>query len=268
MPKFLYDDFDHRAGRLNTPKVPKVEVVQPKGGPWTGNQALGAETLFVMNDANRQAVLKLPEWGFPETWRVTLGVDQPSTYATGFPIAHITIGTGGTSQRFELDWKQGTVFSAGMNAIEVYASYDRIGALVAADPLTLRVMLARGAGVAPSPTRTYYPTWVAAGGGWPANTQYAAVAIPPLAHRLRLLQGYDTSAWDSIISFYTMNPWLFFASTPVPASAVEIDAQEVELIGNTAGYSIPPVARYVISYMTLPAGHPGIHPAFQFEIGI
>jgi hypothetical protein len=140
------------------PPEPSASVyVQPAPhGLWSANNNFGFETLFRPEASNRQQIIKLPEWGEPAVWTVSLGIDYTETgwsagagYVRGFEIVgEINYGIGGATQTIFVDWIQGTTFSLPMNAISVNAFYSSItsesGPTVQPSDLMLRVLLARG----------------------------------------------------------------------------------------------------------------------------
>lgn len=132
-----------------TPPVSTKSVfsLTPTTGSWSGNNQLGISQAFAPDDNNRQTILKLDEWGPPVVWSVMLGVNYtPSKFTVGEfeVVGEIEIGVGGSVQRFECDWQNGTTFSACMNAINVIARYETSPNFEPPDDLELTVLLARG----------------------------------------------------------------------------------------------------------------------------
>lgn len=140
-----------------------VMAVPPMPGsemPWSGSNNLGNVVDFSPNTDNRQTILKLDEWGPPEVWTLTLGIDNPGDWSNfnnppgtnlyNFEAtAIIEFGVGGATQTVEVDWIAGTEISFPMNAISVICEYDEIFTTLNMLPppgLRLSAMLGRGCG--------------------------------------------------------------------------------------------------------------------------
>jgi hypothetical protein len=139
--------------RREAPEPSATFYVQPTPhGHWSSNNNFGSEVSFMPDANNRQRVIKLPEWGEPAPWTVSLGIDYsenawPSGGSRGFEVvAEVTYGSGGATQMVLIDWIQGTSFSAPMNAISIDAIYSIPFFPHGVQPsdLTLSVLLARG----------------------------------------------------------------------------------------------------------------------------
>lgn len=162
--EFFDEQFERRAHEIQrTPSANNaVNVISAKNGPWTGNNNLGIERAFSPDANNRQTVLKLPEWGFPEMWTLCLGMNDYSTAGglEGFSVtAEIEFGCGGVIQVVEIDWLQGMCISLPMNALNLVASYrtgSGEGATIIPDDLRLRASVVRGRSHRAHPTRTVY----------------------------------------------------------------------------------------------------------------
>lgn len=205
-PVIFDDQFEMRSRELERRpgNTQPIFDTYPKTGPWSRNNQLGIQQAFAPDTNNLQTILKLDEWGFPEEWTVTLGIDfdQQKWADTGsgfFGItALINFGVGGATQQVEVDWKQGASITLTMNALNVIARYELVpsesGATFEAPPdLKLRVTLSKGAGRNACPTRTYL---VGTAGASPA-----IVPIPPFAKSVYLLPGNS------------IDPFLLYSST-------------------------------------------------------
>lgn len=128
------DDFAMRAHREITRRdatqgAQPVIPVETRGGAWSGYQQLGNEIAFAPDTNNRQTVLRLDEWGFPQVWTVMLAMDLPpgADSVGGFAVtAEVHPGAGGTVDSFLVDWNQGVTFSVVCNAITINAIYSNV----------------------------------------------------------------------------------------------------------------------------------------------
>lgn len=137
-----------------------VACVPPPPGiqaPWSGSQNLGAIAEFGPDSSNRQTVLKLDEWGPPEIWTLSLGIDFRGTWPITDPLvmqgyilqAEVSFGAGGATQLITVDWLQGVQLSMPMNSISVVAKYNSVSPALGypvnpPDDLRLSAMLGRG----------------------------------------------------------------------------------------------------------------------------
>ena len=152
------DQFERRSHEIQrTPgSDDAISIVPSKRGPWTGNNQLGIERGFAPDANNRQSILKLDEWGFPEVWTLCLGLTYDAElYGSGGGItgafgilAQVEFGTGGVIQIVEVDWCQGVSIPLPMNALNVIASYSAVptelGLPALPDDLRLRANIVRG----------------------------------------------------------------------------------------------------------------------------
>lgn len=144
------DQFERRAaelareGKLGHPAQAPVGN-EPRTGSWTGSNQLGNELPFEPDANNRQTILKLDEWGYPEIWTVSLGIK-------GFPQgtfdrigirAIIEYGAGGITQTVVIDWRNGSRISLPMNAVNVIAEFYDIDFSDEGQGLFLSVQLSR-----------------------------------------------------------------------------------------------------------------------------
>lgn len=216
--EFFDDQFERRASeKTRTPVASQaVSVISPKTGPWTGNNQLGIQRAFGPDENNRQTILKLDEWGFPELWTLALGLDFAANLwvPSGGPSAAffdvtaiIEFGVGGVIQTCEIDWVNGTSIVLPMNALNVIAQYNFQTPSEAAEPseppldLRLRASLAKGQLTQTQPVRSY----VLVSG---------TIDIPPFAQKMKVLiqNPNDGEAFD----FYSsVNPVLFNSGTIV-----------------------------------------------------
>lgn len=146
--KTMVDDFTLRAARLRSkqqpPGVPPMYPLPLRNHPmWSGNNELGMEVAFAPDANNRQTILKMDEWGFPEIWTVMLGIKYTDSLfpGPGFEVvAVVNAGSGGATQTIEIDWVQGAVFSLPMNALNLVAQYQNADGV----PSDLRLLVTLG----------------------------------------------------------------------------------------------------------------------------
>jgi len=176
-----------------------VVPIIPEHGYWTANNNLGSVATFEPDQTGRQMMLKLPEWGPPDLWTVSLGMDFRSDAVFGGDrfalLGEILIGVGGATQSFEVDWLQGTRFTAPMNSISVTAL--KLEIVTAVEPLILSVMMSRYASGTSSigATRTLGTSASAGSVGGP-------VKVPRFARTAQILPvtpGSTTLANDDLI---------------------------------------------------------------------
>lgn len=186
------DQFERRAREIGrkTPPTQPVSVFPAFKGPWSGNNQLGIEQPFAPNANNEQTILKLDEWGFPEVWTVMLGsnfnpldVNNTSPSFTGdfYVNCLAVIGSGGATQEVSMDWMNGTVFRAPMNALNIVARFQNSAR--APSDLRLRVTISRGAlpGFPPQNTRPFFAA---------AGTTSDNVPVPLFAKSFRVVGGF------------------------------------------------------------------------------
>lgn len=198
MPRFdpFYDDhLSARApGSGSATGLRKVVPVEPMNGPWSGSNCLGQSQQFAPDSANRQTILKLPEWGMPRMWTCTLSLSYNEAALADATVqfdikAEVTIGAGGTTHRAVLDWRDGVQFSVPMNALDVIASYSRLYNVSSDLDLRLNVTLGHFGRSGNTPTYTQ-PFSVDAG----AND---FVTIPQFASRLLVVPEATFDAFAS-----------------------------------------------------------------------
>lgn len=126
------DSFDRRAKEIErkshaSQAANQVAIVEPSVGVWTGNNNFGYQTGFAPDVNNRQTILKMPEWGFPRLWTISLELENTVTEYDGFNItAVIEFGVGGSLQTVRCDWINGTTLTVVANAINVIAEYRNV----------------------------------------------------------------------------------------------------------------------------------------------
>jgi len=254
-----------------------VFVQPPLHGPWTNSNNFGAEVAFSPGEDSRQRIIKLPEWGDPVVWTVSLGIDYteedwPNVGAVrGFEIVgEVSYGVGGATQVIEVDWIQGTTFSVPMNAISVDAAYIfPFGpGLGFQQPLDLRlsVLLARGGSstsVPPTKIANRLDGSLLASLG---NNQRVdpPARIPKFGKRLFLQSPVAPARYSELVS--GNNYILFFSAPDVAASAVLIATARVTSSVLHDGVPVPPFAKYV-TLENAGGGITGAIPClFNFEL--
>lgn len=274
--EFFDDQFERRAHEIQrTPSaVNAVNVIPSKTGPWTANNQLGIERHFEPDVNNRQTILKLDEWGFPEVWTLCLGLNDFSLAPNPNPIAFevtalIEFGSGGAMQQVEVDWLNGTAISLPMNAVNVVANYSTgsgEGATSIPDDLRLRATLARGRSHFARPTRTV--RFVGS---------ETSIPIPPFAKRVSIVPTFSLPGLTPFI-FHSSGNYVRMTTGENSSAIVEgtyLTSQLVsfvdvtnELVGSPQWLPIPPFARFLGTTNAL--GVPALIGASfaQFEIGI
>lgn len=186
----MVDDFSMRAARMRERVAPSIASVfglfKRTDAMWSGSNELGNEVGFAANANNRQMVLKLDEWGLPEVWSVALGIAYSDfgALANFNIVAKLDFGAGGIVQEVEVDWREGTVVSAPMNALVVTAVYENVPSVVPAD-LRLRATVARGNAASARPTRSILSAAV------PAANAGPLITIPKFAKSVSIVPFQD-----------------------------------------------------------------------------
>ena len=265
------------------PPEPSVSVyVQPPGhGPWSGSNNFGAEVVFAPDQENRQRIIKLPEWGEPVVWTVSLGIEYTEeAWPAGGPfgqrgfeiIGEVSYGVGGATQAIEVDWMQGTTFSVPMNAISVDAFYafpfDLSEGPKAALPLDLRlsVLLGRGGASTNIPPTKFAPLLDGSPLAGLDNNQLVdpPARVPKSGKRLFL---YSTVAPAQFGELVSGNNYLLFFSAPNVATAAFLVAT-IRITSSVLleGVSVPPFAKYV-TLQNVGGGLTDVTPClFNFEL--
>lgn len=223
----LTDDFSLRANRsrerAQPSGVPSFYPLHKRNDPqWSGNNEIGIEQSFAPDANNRQVILKLEEWDFPEVWTLCLGIVYDAAAYANQPnsgpftvVAQCDFGSGGAVQVVEVDWKQGVNISLPLNALSVIATYSVLenegGTIVPPSDLRLRATLVRGPLPGAMPTRSFLLLADAAG--------EAACPVPPFAKALRLMPAAP---------FGIATPFDFYSTTDaVTLSPFEVSGQTV-----------------------------------------
>lgn len=251
-PRIFDDQFEMRSReKERTPNnLQPVTIVPSRPGPWSANNQLGIEQPFAPDTNNLQTILKLDEWGFPEVWTVSLGLDfdELALRATDFfgIIAILQFGIGGVVQEIEVDWKNGTSIPLPFNALNIRARYNiaNLGRVISTIPssLRLRASIARGTVSGTEATRSQL-----------SLGQPLLIEIPKFAKSLLLLTPRFAS--PTPFAFYT-SPWTVqFIGNPISsaigsgvyamsqfASWIDTGAQ---LVGGPQWIPVPPYARFV-----------------------
>lgn len=269
------DQFERRAHEIQrTPSAASaISVIPTKKGPWSGNNQLGIERFFAPDDNNRQTIIKLDEWGFPEVWTLVLGLvynaDLYDPSNSFFSVtAEVEFGAGGCIQTVELDWLQGTTIALPMNALNVVASFNSslneagIPNQLPSD-LRLRANLVRGSLSNGNPTRSYL-----------AEGVDPVVPVPPYAKSVRIVpRAFGGTAFSFYTSTSTVN---FMSGDPhvFPTSAILATLQRCQfveyinvldqLLGKPVYIDIPEGSRFL---QLSDAG--GVGPTnIQFRLGV
>lgn len=207
------DQFERRADELEAQGKlgkPQPGAPEPQTGPWSKSNQLGsAKTLADLTVTNPSSksltfsgtILKLPEWGFPEVWTISLGLLVPPDF-TGFVVGTATIvfGVGGSQQTIVCDWIQGTQLSLVMNAVEVNLSVtvqSTIGTETLQNQVQFSVQVSRGTrGEGPPPVRFISTGSIA------TLSDTGFIALPAFTKRVLVVPANVTSN-AAIGNFYT-----------------------------------------------------------------
>lgn len=256
----FHDQFERRAREMQRSpnNLQPVYEVRQRNGAWSGNNQLGIEQPFAPNANNEQTILKLDEWGFPEVWSVLLGITydagQLVNDTDGFSVnCKAIIGCGGTTQEASIDWKNGTSFSAPMNALNIIARYTASDNVPS--DLRLRVQISKGK------MNNFHPTntrdIVALSGAF-SNI----VEIPQFAQRLYLV-GSGTAFAPGII-YDAANFIKFSANSATTAGTVQ-KVRADQMLNFSSGYPIARFSRF-LSYFNGTAGT--VAGSLIFELGL
>jgi hypothetical protein len=266
------DQFERRAHEIQpTPGSDNaISIIPSKRGPWSGNNQLGIERAFSPDENNRQTVIKLDEWGFPEHWTLCLGLTydthQYDPNGSFFSMtAEVEFGVGGVTQYLEMDWIQGAAISLPMNALNVVASFNpglnEGGAPIELpEDLRLRASVVRGQIAGLSPTRTLVFS----------GTEDQFIAVPSFAKEVRLFpQTQDPflfySALDTI-EFLSGPPDLFTVGTIATHTRSQFSQYldiAAQVVGAPTYIAVPEAARFLRLN-----GTPGSPVYAQFRLGV
>lgn len=227
--------------------TPEVTFAYPRKGVWSGDNQLGVELPFELDANNQQTIFKMDEWGFPQVWTISLGIELPKALIQGQifdVVAQVSFGSGGIIQDFEVDWVEGTIFSLPLNAINVRARWSSRALIAGIFPpkgIRISTLIAKGALRHARATFTSFfgnldPGESVIGFGnvfQPIPAFAKSVVVTPVGPGDAALL-YDPA---SSLSFF-MNE-----NTAVPANILNIPG---DLLGPTASFKvpIPATARY------------------------
>jgi len=235
-----------------------VFVQPPLHGIWTNSNNFGAEVAFSPSPENRQRIIKLPEWGDPVVWTVSLGIDYTEVAwpdveaARAFEIVgEVSYGVGGATQVVEVDWIQGTTFSVPMNAISVDAAYifpfDVGPGQRPQQPVDvlLSVLLARGGSSTSVPPTKLAKRLDDSSLASLGNNQRVdpPARIPKFGKRLFLQSSVPPARYGELVS--GNNYILFFSAPDVLGSAVLVGTTRITSIVMHDGVPVPSFAKYV-----------------------
>jgi hypothetical protein len=247
-----------------------IFVLEPKTGGWIGANELGWVTQFDGQGAHfktatqQQSILKLPEWGPPVVWTMSLAIEISNVPTNMLVecVANILFGSGGSTQFVQVDWQNGTVLSLPMNAVSVQAQYTGTNLPTQLpDTVRLSAQIARGTrGGCLPPQRTLVD-------GADAGGYTSFVPIPPFARQV------DVTARDGAASivddlYLTGGDLEFWSGNNVGAVLCQLVGADrlIEFAGN-GGVPIPASARFVRAHLSpLASGH--VNMNFIFKIGM
>jgi len=186
----LIDTFPYEAEqyeRLRKPSPKRSAKIEPRRGPWSGNNQLGSSIIFaagVTYPANVGVpVLKLDEWGMPETWTILTSLDRLLGDASVKLYADIEYGSGGITQSFTVDWLE--IVGLPMNACKVSCRPD--AAFTPASKLVASCILSRGIMPHSMPRYTINETVTT------PDTTGSLIAIPKGAYSVSIIPANPTS---------------------------------------------------------------------------
>lgn len=252
----LVDDFTVRAARHRARQQPTLPLVMPvpiRTHPiWTSNNSLGFE-LVIGNDATEtdifeRTVLKLDEFGMPETWTLSVSTnfdarrnvnDNQAFFLAGL----LEIGSGGVVDQIEFDWRNGSTFRLPMNALNLKVRGvfgDPAGGPGSIVPpnFAVRAILARSnqSGLPPQATVVANAT---NGALDPSNS---AVAIPKYA---KTFKPTATTAAAAAAMFAAGNFWEFWSTSGSGGTLIATIRAEDLVHYMSGGVPIPNPARFV-----------------------
>lgn len=250
----LVDDFTLRAARQRARQAPALPLVMPvplRTHPiWTSNNSLGFE--LRIDDASASAlfertVLKLDEFGMPETWTLALSTNFEANSDNAdqafFLVGLLEIGSGGVVDQIGVDWRNGTTFRLPMNALNLkvrgfFGTPAGGPGSVVPSGFAVRAILSRAnqSGLPPQLTAQLSASNGAAD---PSDT---AVAVPKYA---KTFKPVATTAAAATAMFAAGNFWEFWATSGAGGTLIgTLRAQDVpSYLGG--GIPIPNPARFV-----------------------
>lgn len=233
--------------------TPKVSIFHPRTGEWSKSNQLGVELPYQLSPDRMSTILKCDEWGFPETWTVSLSAIVPELVAgQAFDLeAEISFGSGGIMQTFECDVVDGTVFSLPMNAINIRARWSdlaTISGIAPPDGVRVSALLSRGSLQRSRCTKTSLFGTIAAGGD--VRNNFPLIAMPPgpavflpiptFAKSVVLTPAIGANA----ALLYAATTELQFLLNDNTAGPAVIQSVPGNLLGPTTHIPIPANARY------------------------
>lgn len=225
-------------GRRDT-STPSMQISYPRKGVWSGNNQLGVELPFTPDQTFIQTIFKLDEWGFPETWTISLGFifERDLVEDEVFDaIAEVDFGSGGIVQSFEVDWVDGTMFSLPMNAVNVRARWNDLAVLAGLLPpsgVRLSVIAARHGLRHARATRTLFLSVPPAIGIIPGSS--ALVRIPNFAKSVVITPNRPGDA----AALYSATTSLQFLSNTDPLAPNPVLTVPGTFLGPTASFKVP-----------------------------
>lgn len=216
--------------------VPAVASIIPRNGYWSGNNNLGAEVPFELTDDRKLSVLKMPEWGPPTVWTISLGIEGipiDEDNETAIITGEILFGVGGTTQTMLVDWVNGTQFQVVANAIEIRALTPAFG-----DPtpdIRLRAQIGRGGCSNPMAQKTIQlqqldgsPDFESSTGAFflpSGGGELGGLVIPPYTKRLNIVPRYSDGSRASLTAaFYSDDFYALTSRNNVLPSAAALGA--------------------------------------------
>lgn len=260
-PVLFDNQFERRARNLEkpnsrvTPVVQRVALVDTPEGEWSGQASTyyGQIKTFQSSTDDRQTILKLPQRGDPKRWTLQLGIDFEDSEISGAGLgqvfgitAEITTGSGGGTQTFFVDWKQGTTIPLLANAIEVTAVYLRPAGSPPLTTLKLSATLGHGLCISkPIVSIISLPAVTSTAG----NRVSSKVRIPPFAKAISM-----SYPWGNIAAapfrvppeeFEVAQSGVVFSNNPDPPVFNDlldpVDVSLVQMANNGGFFAIPGV---------------------------
>lgn len=226
--------------------APVVYTLTPPNGPWSGSNNLGQVVDFSDNALNSQMILKLDEWGPPDMWTVSLGVDRNDGGVPNIKFqiqAEIIFGVGGATQTVLVDWRNGTQLCLPMNAVAVHALYGATeagGGFTLPPDLRLSVLVARGTARSfVAPTLTHYTDALSGVDNYQLPIPRFArrfkivwidPAVSPIKATTRIL--VNSAVGGAIIEIYPTASLVNYASFDLPNGAYNMIVADTEVDPN------------------------------------
>jgi hypothetical protein len=214
-----YEDMLNREAAMVAvvPPIPNMQA------PWSGSPNLGNTADYAPDSNMRQVVLKMDEWGPPEVWSLSLGIESEN-WVVGdnvAPVAEVVFGSGGANETIYMDWHNGARITLPMNTIVVTALYDANSSVLVAIPpeapemLKLTAMIGRGALPDCDPTLTA----ILPNSALDVNNQY--VDIPPFARSFELMAASTANIFPGASTQFSIGS-AEYRSTPKSAGGLTV----------------------------------------------